>query len=76
MFGKRELLVSLKDNWFTDIFPTYSSYLGVKWSNILYSYFGYIVGSIILFGLSKWIFNLAGILEIFFYRRKQLDYYK
>lgn len=72
---KRELAITIRDNWFTDIHPTYSQYLGVSYSNLCYRLFGYVVGQIILCGLTSWIFRVTRVLEIVLYRRQQLDYY-
>lgn len=70
---KKKLEISIKDNWFCDIYPTFIDFLAGKVSTLSYKIFGYEMSQKL--GLYRKIKSLRGI-EIFIFRRKQLKYRK
>lgn len=70
---KKELKISIEHNWYCDSYPTWCGYASYSVGNWAYRNFGHI-GSI-FFVLIQTPLHKCRTFEIFFYRRKQLDYY-
>lgn len=69
----KRLPTSINDNWYSDLYPTWSQYVAYQYNCWSYRWFGYI-GSLFL-SVPACLFGVARILELFFYRRQQLKYW-
>ena len=69
---KRELEISIRDNWYCDQYPTWCDYFAYKSSRWVEDD----LGKFMWFILDVYHFiGFFRVFEIFFYRRKQLNYF-
>lgn len=68
----RKLETSVRDNWYSDLYPTWCDYVAVRVSNWEFIHFGYLLTNIFHFYSVVKFFR---VFEVFFYRRAQLNYW-